>query len=154
VFVRNTGAVSPHGFVSITFLIGVLFAVMGGGIRIACYRTLGAHFTYDLTIRDKHKLVTTGPYAIVRHPSYVGVELLLLGVTLSEFTPGSWWFEAGLYSRPLGIGIAVIWSSILCFLSTLLLRAPTEDEMLRGAFGEEWEAYARRVPFWYIPGII
>ncbi|CAF4350854.1 unnamed protein product, partial [Rotaria sordida] len=32
--------------------------------------TLGAFFTFELTIRSTHKLIKTGPYAYVRHPSY------------------------------------------------------------------------------------
>lgn len=55
---------------SIQLWIGMVAVWIGGAIRIACYRELGRLFTYELTIREKHRLVTSGPYSIVRHPSY------------------------------------------------------------------------------------
>jgi len=39
-------------------------------------------FTFEMSIRKNHKLITSGPYAIVRHPSYVGVILVASGLML------------------------------------------------------------------------
>ena len=47
--------------------------------------------TYTTAIIDvdsKQKIVTTGPYAIVRHPMYIGALIMLIGVPLAL---GSWW---------------------------------------------------------------
>jgi protein-S-isoprenylcysteine O-methyltransferase Ste14 len=144
----------PRSFVSQTAVLGLFLSIAGVYIRHACYRELGRQFTFDLSIRENHKLITSGPYSIVRHPSYVGTMLNLIGATLSQYSAGSWWSESGLASRPLGKGIAAAWCFMTLYLSTLLLRAPTEDAMLRETFGEEWEAYAKRVRYWYIPGLI
>ena len=42
--------------------------------------TLGRFFTYDVTIQPGHRVVTSGPYRWVRHPSYTGGLLGLLGL--------------------------------------------------------------------------
>ncbi|KAF9307547.1 hypothetical protein BGZ91_008382, partial [Linnemannia elongata] len=41
-------------------------------LRTWSFRTLDWFFTYQLTIRPGHRLVTSGPYKILRHPSYTG----------------------------------------------------------------------------------
>ncbi|KAF9644887.1 hypothetical protein BDM02DRAFT_829359, partial [Thelephora ganbajun] len=48
-------------------------------LRLFSFRTLGRHFTYQLAILPSHKLVTTGPYAYIRHPSYVALPLIVSG---------------------------------------------------------------------------
>ena len=75
----------------------------------------------------KGELITTGPYAIVKHPLYTSVGLLVLpslGVLL-----GTWLGAV--------IGVAVYVGSRLF--------APTEEAELRQTFGPDWEAYARTV---------
>ena len=73
------------------------------------------------------KLVTTGPYLVVRHPVYFGIGLLFLG---SAMAVASWW----------ALVAAAAWWPLA------LYRARLEDELLRRAFGAEFEEYARRVP--------
>ena len=75
----------------------------------------------------RDQLITTGPYAVVKHPLYTSVGLLVvpaLGVLL-----GTW----------LGaiIGLAVYVGSRLF--------APAEEAQLRERFGARWDAYARSV---------
>ncbi|OJT07085.1 hypothetical protein TRAPUB_2117 [Trametes pubescens] len=54
-----------------TFVVGSTLAVSGGLTRLWCYRTLGRFFACELSVQDGRKLVTSGPYAIIRHPSYI-----------------------------------------------------------------------------------
>lgn len=49
------------------FLVGWFFALSGGLIRLASYRALGKLFTFELSIRKDHKLITSGPYSMVRY---------------------------------------------------------------------------------------
>ena len=56
--------------------------ILGGLIRYTCYRALGRMFTFEMSIRRNHKLIMSGPYAIVRHPSYVGSILVVSGMML------------------------------------------------------------------------
>jgi protein-S-isoprenylcysteine O-methyltransferase Ste14 len=73
-----------------------------------------------------HQLVKTGPYAIVRHPMYVGLALAAWGALLIYFT----------------------WTTVYfaCFAPLLAFRAYREEQALAAEFGEQWQEYYRRVP--------
>jgi protein-S-isoprenylcysteine O-methyltransferase Ste14 len=75
------------------------------------------------------ELITTGPFALVRHPLYTGVSLLFL--SWLGFLLNTW------------LGAAL---GIVMYVGTRLF-APAEDEELARAFGPEWYAYARSVRF-------
>ncbi|KAH6904263.1 Isoprenylcysteine carboxyl methyltransferase family-domain-containing protein [Coprinopsis sp. MPI-PUGE-AT-0042] len=109
----------------------------GAALRIWCFKKLGPMFTFEITIRPKHELVTSGPYAWVRHPSYMGVYLTLIGATLAlGGAPNSWIASKGVWTIP-----------------GTHARLRTEDQVLKEAFGVEWEEYAARVPWKLIPGL-
>lgn len=73
-----------------------------------------------------HRLVTTGPFAIVRHPMYVGFAVAALGAL-------------ALY-RTWTIAFIVVHGLIF------VVRARREEEALAKRFGDDWAAYRRRVP--------
>ena len=95
-------------------------------------RTLGEMYNISTSsgaqLYADHRLVTSGPFAIVRHPMYVGGALAELGALL-------------IYRN---------WATLLIAANApiLTLRARREEEALAAEFGEEWAQYARRVPFW------
>ncbi|KAJ8482315.1 hypothetical protein ONZ51_g5434 [Trametes cubensis] len=84
--------IQPHLFL----LFGAALALWGAALRVACFRALGPLFTFELTISPTHRLVTDGPYAWVRHPSYAGVYAVLLGASAVMVAPGAWLREAWL----------------------------------------------------------
>lgn len=43
---------------------------------------LGKNWSGNIVIKEKHELVTGGPYALIRHPIYSGLILMVLGVVL------------------------------------------------------------------------
>src|SRR5882762_4123456 len=87
---KNPQQAASHIRVTPVFLIGWFFAVIGGSIRLWCYRTLARLFTFELTIRNDHKLVTSGPYSYARHPSYTALIMAVLGYSYCHLTRGSW----------------------------------------------------------------
>ena len=93
------------------------------------------HFEQFVRIQTdrKHRVVTSGPYRIVRHPGYAGSVLGALGVPLML---GSWWTFA-----PVGAVILL-----------LIIRTTLEDQTLRKEL-EGYEAYTRRTRFRLFPGI-
>jgi len=89
-------------------ICGAFVSIFGNLLRQRCFWELGALFTFEVTIQPEHTLITTGPYSIVRHPSYTGVYLTLLGPTAMMLAPGAWvrecWFSFACSNR---------WTSLL-----------------------------------------
>jgi protein-S-isoprenylcysteine O-methyltransferase Ste14 len=82
---------------------------------------------------EGQQVVTTGPYALVRHPMYAGALIMVFGVPLAL---GSWW----------GLIVA------LAAIPTLMLRVLDEEEMLRSEL-DGYGAYTQRVRYRLIPGL-
>jgi protein-S-isoprenylcysteine O-methyltransferase Ste14 len=78
--------------------------------------------------------------------------MTLLGAALIHMWEGSWWF---------GGGYATAWGLILAFhlivssglIANGFMRGAKEDVYLKAQFGEQWERFAKQVPYRYIPGI-
>ncbi|KAA1475602.1 hypothetical protein DENSPDRAFT_432724 [Dentipellis sp. KUC8613] len=146
--------IHAHQRITIPFLLGVTMTVAGSALRLTCFRTLGKLFTFDLAVCDDHKLVTSGPYGIVRHPSYLGSLLLVGGLTTAQLTRGGGLMESGLL-RPGGAPVLAYWAAWWAWaLACATRRAAAEDEEMRRQFGKEWEDYARRVRWWFVPGLV
>ncbi|KAI0632236.1 hypothetical protein C8Q77DRAFT_1158894 [Trametes polyzona] len=138
-----------------TFALGWMLIIAGGLVRLACYRTLGKHFTFEVTIQDDHRLVTTGPYSIVRHPSYTAMAMVVLGTIVASFGPGSWLSECGILAAPVGKLFALVWVVDMLYVPAVMvfLRVAKEDGLLRKEFGGAWDEWARRTPYALLPGI-
>lgn len=76
-----------------------------------------------------HQLVARGPFAIVRHPMYLG----LIAAAASSLL---------LYQTWTTVVFAV-------FAPLIFFRARREEQALAAEFGEEWQAYAARVPMFF-----
>ncbi|KAF9242057.1 hypothetical protein BU15DRAFT_44234 [Melanogaster broomeanus] len=136
------------------FVAGSLLITSGGLIRWLCYRTLHRFFTFELSIQKDHKLVTKGPYSVVRHPSYTGTVLLTIGLFLMHGHPGSWLRTSGVLDFTPFKFMAIGFGGIMMTISTILFgRAAHEDKMMKSQFGEEWDRWARVVRYRMIPGI-
>jgi protein-S-isoprenylcysteine O-methyltransferase Ste14 len=59
--------------------LGVLLYTAGGLVRLAPVFVLGRRFSGLVAIQPEHRLVTSGLYGIIRHPSYLGLFVLMLG---------------------------------------------------------------------------
>lgn len=123
-------------------------------IRLLCYRYLGRYFTFELAVRADHKLITTGPYSVVRHPAYTGSIMGLAGVALIELSPGSSWAETfHLWTTTGGAAVAFIWLTTLFVMSMgIIARTSAEDEVLRAEFREQWKHWAKGTPYKLLPG--
>jgi protein-S-isoprenylcysteine O-methyltransferase Ste14 len=65
-----------------TFRAGLALLVMGQVLRWWSMATLGRLFTVYVAIRDGHRVVQSGPYRLIRHPSYTAILLVHLGAAL------------------------------------------------------------------------
>ncbi|KAI0670383.1 hypothetical protein C8Q78DRAFT_1079355 [Trametes maxima] len=134
------------------FLAGSSLTIAGGLIRIHCHRALGRFFMWQATVQDDHELITTGPYAVVRHPSFTALALIAVGAPLALLTPGSYFAESGILDTLWGrtaVGAAFGW---LWFTTCALIHRIDEEEgELKKKFGAEWLAWAARVPYRLVP---
>jgi protein-S-isoprenylcysteine O-methyltransferase Ste14 len=99
------------------------------------HKELGRNWSITLEIREQHKLICTGPYALVRHPMYTSFMLMGLG---QAFLLSNW--VAGLVGL---VGFAVLF----------LMRVDKEERMMLENFGPQYRAYMERtkrlVPYLY-----
>jgi protein-S-isoprenylcysteine O-methyltransferase Ste14 len=86
---------------------------------------LGHRFSGLVAIQPGHKLVTSGVYGIIRHPSYLGLLVESLGWALA--------FRSG-------IGVLLTALTLLLFLA----RIRAEESLLRSEFGHDYDAYRGR----------
>lgn len=100
----------------------------------AAVQTLGKQWAVAARLVEGHKLITDGPYRFVRNPIYSG----MLGMLAATGLALHHWAQ-------LVAGIAL-------FAIGMAIRVRSEEKLLRAAFGEEFEEYARRVPA-VLPGI-
>jgi protein-S-isoprenylcysteine O-methyltransferase Ste14 len=114
--------------------LSLAILVAGLAIRATAIVTLGKAFSVNVAIRDSQKVQRKGLYRLVRHPSYLGMELIFLAV--------------GLRSRNWA---CLAWMFILPSLA-ILYRIYVEEAALRKAFGEEYAAYSRETKR-LIPGV-
>ena len=126
----------------------------GSTLRLFCYRALGKLFTFELALRDDHKLVTDGPYAIVRHPSYTGNFLIVAGMLVCQWGQGSWWKEFGVWRTCIGRAWDTTMSFVVVVYTIVMVhRTGKEDTMLKKEFKGQWEKWAQKTPYKLIPGI-
>ncbi|KAJ7291608.1 hypothetical protein C8J57DRAFT_1445186 [Mycena rebaudengoi] len=150
-----TKLIGPYNFVgriTVAFVLGASLIITGAMIRFRCFREMGRHFTFALSLRDNHTLITTGPYAIVRHPAYTGGNMTILGAVLTLMHDGSWWFSGG-YTTGWGQFLALNFIASALLIVRGFLRGHKEDSYLKISFGEQWERFAQQVPHRYIPGV-
>lgn len=136
------------------FLFGAAFMVAGGLLRWWCFRTLGRFFTFHLSVRKEHTLVTTGPYSVVRHPSYLGAFAQNIGMFVLHGSLSSFFSRSGVFNIP---GVKLIMLAVLAQRMTtvigLMLRINNEDEMMKSIAKDEWVNWAKKVKYRLIPGI-
>jgi protein-S-isoprenylcysteine O-methyltransferase Ste14 len=78
---------------------------------------------------EGHRLVTGGAYGFVRHPIYLAVALVWLGLAVAFASP------------------AALLLTVLYVIPSYVFYMRSEEEMMLGAFGETYRAYQRAVPF-------
>ncbi|KAF9558418.1 hypothetical protein CPC08DRAFT_763990 [Agrocybe pediades] len=142
-----------------TFIFAWAVCLSGALIRRRCYQVMGQMFTFEISLRKNHKLVTSGPYSFVRHPSYTSGAMALFGALMTHTSPGSWAMEcSGIFSQIWTghSGLIIIGAWIIAAILGFFVIAPRldiEDDLLKSHFGSEWEAWAERVPYRLVPGL-
>lgn len=63
--------------------IGAVLILLGVAVRQWAIAVLGRYFSVVIGVQEGQKVVEVGPYHLVRHPSYAGALLVLVGIALS-----------------------------------------------------------------------
>ena len=134
--------------------LGVILMILGTGIRLMTFRFLGRFFQSEVSIQKDHELVVSGPYAVVRHPSYTGGIMMFIGWFPWQLGKGSWVIESGFWDMTLGRTLVMLYIGLILVTCNLTLkRTSREDVALRKQFGTKWDDWAKRVPYSILPGI-
>ncbi len=120
-----------------TFAVAIGLSMLIGGLafRIWSIRTLGKFFTATVQRVEGHRVIKHGPYAIVRHPSYLGAYVAMLGsaVLLEAYFS-------------VVIGAVAIWL-------VYQYRIRFEEQLLVREFGEEYRQFMADAPA-LIPAVL
>jgi protein-S-isoprenylcysteine O-methyltransferase Ste14 len=107
------------------FALGLIIALAGIAFRWYAIARLGRFFTTRVMVASDQTVVDTGPYRLVRHPSYTGALLTVLGVLLSNTN----------------------WLTLACFLLVIpgfAYRISVEEKALANGLGQPYRDYMRR----------
>ncbi len=107
-------------------VLGIALFAAGLAIRWYAIVRLGRFFTVNVAIAADHRLIDTGPYRLVRHPSYTGALMAFLGLGLCL---ANW------------ASLAVI---IVPIFLVFLRRMHIEEAALLQAFADQYRDYMRR----------
>lgn len=128
-------AVTTTRISSFYFSAGILLMVAGVVFRWYSIRMLGKYFTLRLTIQPGQTVVEDGPYRLIRHPSYSGALITMLGLGL---VLNNW--------------MRVIVMLIAGFVG-YSYRVKVEEDILVTALGEPYRDYIKRtkrfIPYIY-----
>ena len=116
--------VIPH--VDAIAWIGVALCVAGLGFCVWARFTLGRNWSGVVTFKGGHKLITRGPYAIVRHPIYTGILVMIVGTVIV------FGHVAGIIALPF-----LFWG--------LWIKLRYEEKLMLEKFPDQYVAYQRRV---------
>lgn len=109
-------------------VLAMALAISSVWLVSAAVRALGKQWSLAARVLEGHRLITEGPYNVVRNPIYTGMFGMLLATGLA-------------FSHWLGLLIAIV-----VFAIGTAIRVHSEEKLLRETFGEEFESYARKVP--------
>ena len=133
VLVGRDVPISPDGAERAFGWAGAVLAWAGSLFTTWAKWTLGVWFSATFGVKPWHKLVTSGAYAVVRHPIYTGALVMGAGIAVA-------------YDSWLTLGFVALYAI------PFTMHAAIEDQMLAAHFGDEWRLYKLRVPslvpFW------
>lgn len=113
--------------------IGIVLYAGGCVLRLWPVFVLGTRFSGVVAIQPGHSLVTGGIYRVIRHPSYLGMIVLMVGWGLA-------------FRSVVGVLLA------LAMVPVVIGRIEAEERLLATQFGEDYEVFRRRTAR-LIPGV-
>jgi protein-S-isoprenylcysteine O-methyltransferase Ste14 len=114
-------------------IVGFVILWFGVALRNYSIRILGKHFTPTIQLQQDHDLITTGPYSVIRHPSYLGALMAIVGIAI-------------FFNSLIGTLAACI-----AMMIAYIVRITAEEKALKSLFGSKYQEYQKRtkklIPF-------
>ncbi len=118
---------------NLLFAMGIFLMLVGVAFRWYCVRTLGKYFTPMVQIQSGQTVVERGPYRLIRHPSYTGAMITMIGFGLTLTN----WISLGMVVLGMAVGYAY--------------RVKVEEQALLEGLGQPYRDYMKRtrrfIPF-------
>ena len=111
---------------AIVFVVGLLMLAAGGLLRQHCFRMLGPYFTGTVVVKPDQPIVERGAYRWVRHPSYTGAMVLMVGAGVALTN----WLSVGIQAFLPAVGY--------------VFRVRAEERAMLETLGEPYRAYMER----------
>ena len=105
------------------FWLGAAITIAGLLFAVWARQYLGRNWSSSVTIKQGHELITTGPYAVVRHPIYTGILTGFFGMAIAM-------------SQVRGFIVPAL------FFLAFWLKFRREEQFMRSQFGEVYTTYA------------
>lgn len=112
--------------------LGLAIGAAGVALAVSAARHLGKQWALQARLVEGHELITSGPYAWIRHPIYTALLAMLLAVILVVGTP------------------ARLLPALAFYLVGTYLRTRMEERLLRSQFGAAFDSYRQRTG-WLLP---
>lgn len=109
-----------------SLIVGLALMVAGAFVNVLGRLYLKSNWANQINIYEDHWLVTSGPFALVRHPLYASLIWMFLGGSL-------------VYANA-----AALVLTLAVFVPMMYVRGKKEDALLGEAYGDEYAAYRRR----------
>jgi protein-S-isoprenylcysteine O-methyltransferase Ste14 len=109
---------------AVAFAAGMVVLLAGLVLRGWSFKALGQYFTHTVMVSSDHPVIASGPYRVLRHPSYTGIILAAIGIGLAS---ANWADLTGL---------------LLLTLTALLWRIRIEEAALLTTLGDRYRGYA------------
>ena len=103
-------------------------AICGLGLLVTLWAraTLGRNWSGNVTFKQGHELIRTGPYRFVRHPIYTGLLVMAFGTALD-------------------IGLLRCWLALPLMATAFLIKLKQEEKLMLRHFPQEYPIYRRQV---------
>lgn len=132
--------------------MGFILLSAGSALRWMCFQRLGSFYTFELSVKSNHKLITQGPYSIVRHPGYSGAMLASCGVIMLQVGRGSWLLECGARNSWLWPSLEAFHLIVtVVFAVGLFGRCKAEDAVMEAHFKGDWVQWSQRTRYRMFP---
>ena len=102
-----------------TVAVGLVFSVWARA-------SLGENWSAEVTFKQDHELIESGPYALARHPIYTGLILMALGTAIRD-------------------GQAIAFAVVVCLCCALWSKARREEQIMTAHFPDAYAVYRSRV---------